>query len=96
MMQFLSLSESVIELDEVVLQATTQKYYKSMLGRLRFGWTQLSNKERLKALVLDQNTFSWMEIEDLTSDALHLFAKHANRIAYNEQTWLNLCRITIR
>jgi hypothetical protein len=95
MMQFLSLSESIIELDEVVCRATDQNYYKSMLGRLRFGWTKSSGRERLKTLALDEDNYSRMEIEDLTSGALHLFAKHANRLAYSEKKWPKLRQMTI-
>jgi hypothetical protein len=67
MMQFLAFGESVIQLDEVnevVRQASDQKYYKSLLGCLHFVWTKSSDRERLETLELDEDTHYRSEIED--------------------------------
>jgi hypothetical protein len=85
MMQFLALSESVIELDKVVRQASDQKNYTSILGCLRFGWTKSSDRVRLKTLVLDEDNYSGSEIKDVSSESLHLFARHADMVAYNDK-----------
>jgi hypothetical protein len=85
MMNFLALSGSVIELDEVVRQASDKNYYTSLLGRLRFGWTKMSDIWRLKILVLDEDYNFRSEIEDISSESLDLFTRHADRVAYNEK-----------
>jgi hypothetical protein len=94
MMQFLGLGESVIELDEVVPQSSHQKYYKSLLGPLRFGWAKSSGRERLNTLVLYEDTYYQSEIEDILNHSICL-QDMLTGLPTMRKSWLKLHRTKI-
>jgi hypothetical protein len=51
-LQFLNLSEEVMELDQVVRQAEDQAFFKSILERLRLGWMIEQDDSHLRLLTL--------------------------------------------
>jgi hypothetical protein len=84
-LQFMNLSENVLELDKVVRQQDNQVFFKELLGRLRVGWVTKEDEERLRALTLDDDNYSQKQIKELSDGALHVFSRHVDKDAFNEQ-----------
>jgi hypothetical protein len=45
----------------------------------------LMTKNNLRSFVLQKDNYTMEEIEELTEGGLHLFSRHIDEIAYNEQ-----------
>jgi hypothetical protein len=83
--QLMNLSEEVMELDHVSRQTYDQVIFKGILERLYLGWMNEQDEARLRVLMLDDDHYSSREIKDISEGALHLFARHQAKNAYNEQ-----------
>jgi hypothetical protein len=73
-LQFISLAEHVMELDQVVRQREDQQHFKGLLERMRLGWLTDQDEHRLHTLILnDDNYTTSKEIKDISDKALHFF-----------------------
>jgi hypothetical protein len=84
-LQFLNLSEEVMELDQVARQSEDQAFFKSILERLRLGLMMEQDDARLTVLTLDDDNYTQNDMEDLSEGALHLYATHQQKNAYHEE-----------
>jgi hypothetical protein len=84
-LQLMNLAEEVMELDHVHRQTDDQVIFKGILEHLRLGWMNEQDEERLLVLTLDYDHYTSKEIKDISEGALHLFARHQAKNAYNEQ-----------
>jgi hypothetical protein len=73
--QFMSLAEEVMELDQICHQTEDQVIFKGILERLRLrlGWMNAHDEARLQVLKLDDDHYTLNEIKDISDGALHLF-----------------------
>jgi hypothetical protein len=60
-------------------------FFKSILELLRLGWITEHYEARLRVLTLDDDNYTQKEMEDLSEGALHLYATHQQKNAYNEE-----------
>jgi hypothetical protein len=74
-----------MELDQVCCQTDDQVILKGILEHLHLGWMNEQDEARLRVLTLDDDQYSSREIKDISEGALHLFARHQAKNAYNEQ-----------
>jgi hypothetical protein len=84
-LQFMNLAEEVMDLDQVCRQTDDQVIFKGILERLRLGWMNERDEAQLRVLTLDGDHYTSKEIKDISEGALHLFARHQAKNAYNEQ-----------
>jgi hypothetical protein len=84
-LQFMNLAEEVIQLDQVCHQTDDQVIFKGIIESLRLGWMNEQDEARLRVLMLDDDHYTSREIKDISEGALHLFARHQAKNAYNEQ-----------
>jgi hypothetical protein len=84
-LEFLNLCEKVMELDQVVIQAKDQVFFKSILERLCLGWMTEQDEARLRVLTLDDDNYTQKDIKDLSQGALHLYTTHQHQNAYNQE-----------
>jgi hypothetical protein len=78
--QFTNLPEEVMELDQVCRQTDDETIFKGIIERLHLSWMNEQDEAWLRVLTLD----TWKEIKDISDGALHLFARHQAKNAYNE------------
>jgi hypothetical protein len=57
-LQFVNLSEQVMELDQVVRQREDQQHFKGLLERMRLGWLTDQDEHRLRTLILDDDNYT--------------------------------------
>jgi inorganic pyrophosphatase len=79
----MNLAEEVMELDQVCRQTDDQVIFKGILERLHLGWVNERDEARLRVLTLDDDHYTSKEIKDISDVALHLFARHQAKNAYN-------------
>jgi hypothetical protein len=72
-LQFINLSEKVMELDQDVSQREDQQHFKGLLERMRLGWLTYQDEHRLRTLILDDDNYTSKEIKDISDKALHFF-----------------------
>jgi hypothetical protein len=84
-LQFMNLTEEVMQLDQVCLQTDDQVIFKRIIECLRLGWMNEQDEARLRVLTLDDDHYTSKEIKDISDSALHLFTRHQAKHAYNEQ-----------
>jgi hypothetical protein len=56
-----------------------------MIEGLHLGWMNEQDEARLRVLTLDDDHYKSKEMKDISDGALHLFARHQAKNAYNEQ-----------
>jgi hypothetical protein len=84
-LQFMNLAEEVMELDQVCRHTDDQVIFKGILECLRLGWMNEQDEARLRVLALGDDHYTSREIKDISEGALHIFARHQAKNAYNEQ-----------
>jgi hypothetical protein len=52
---------------------------------VHLGWRNEQDEARLQVLTLDDDHYTSKEIKDISEGAIHLFARHHAKNAYNEQ-----------
>jgi hypothetical protein len=57
-LQFMNLSEEVMELDQVCRQTDDQVIFKGIIERLRLGWMNEQDEARLRVLTLDDDHYT--------------------------------------
>jgi hypothetical protein len=83
--QFMNPAVEVMDSDQVCRQTDDQVILKGILERLRLGWMNERDEAGLRFLMLDDDHYTSKEIKDISDGALHLFARHQAKNAYNEQ-----------
>jgi hypothetical protein len=86
-LQFTNLAEEMMKLDHVCHQTEDQVIYKGILECLHLGWTDAHNEAHLWVLTQYDDHYTSKEIKEISDGALHLFAQHQAKNAYNEQKW---------
>jgi hypothetical protein len=84
-LQCMNLAEEVMALDQVCPQIDDQVIFKGIIERLHLGWMNEQDEARLRVLRIDDYHYTSKEIKDISEEALHLFARHRAKNAYNEQ-----------
>jgi hypothetical protein len=72
----------------VVRQAEDKVLVKSILEQLRLGWMTEQDEmleARLRVVTFDDDNYTQKEMKDLSEGALHLYATHQQKNAYNEE-----------
>jgi hypothetical protein len=88
----MNLSEEVMELDQVCCQIYDQVIFKGIIESLHLGWMNEQYEARLRVFTLDDDHYTSKEMKYILEGALHLFARHQAKNAYNEQKIQNYTR----
>jgi hypothetical protein len=81
----MNLAEEVIDLDQVCRQTDDQVVFKGIIERLRLGWMNEQDEAHIRVLTLYDDHYTSKDIKYISEGALHLFARHQAKNAYNEQ-----------
>jgi hypothetical protein len=79
------LAGEMMELDRLCHQTEDQVLFKGILECLHLGWMTEKFKEDLRVLTLDDYRCTSKEIKYISDGTLHLFARHQEKNAQNEQ-----------
>jgi hypothetical protein len=84
-LQFVNLTEEVMELDQVCRETNDQVLFKDSIERMRLGLMPEQDEACVRVLTLDDDHYTSNEIKEILDGVLHLFAQHQAKNAYNEQ-----------